>query len=85
MVQEPSTLDKVRINNNTLYFYTEVVVPQMEMHKYIYIHVYTCIIYSYLDDTTGNKFWEFVCHILHNPTKEQKECHHPKPILLDTG
>ncbi len=38
-----------------------------------------------LDDTTGNALWDLVGHLLHNPSKEQKECHHPKPILLDTG
>lgn len=24
-------------------------------------------------------------HLLHNPSKEEKECQAPKPILLDTG
>ena len=38
-----------------------------------------------LDDTTGNKVWDLVGHLLHNPTKEQIDCQHPKPILLDTG
>lgn len=37
------------------------------------------------DDTTGNKFWDFVGHLIHDPTKEQIECHAPKPILLDIG
>ena len=37
------------------------------------------------DDTTGNKFWDFVGHLLHEPSKEEKECQAPKPILLDTG
>ena len=37
------------------------------------------------DDTTGNKFWDFVGHLLHKPSAEQVKCHHPKPILLDVG
>jgi len=34
---------------------------------------------------TGNPFWDFVSGLLKDPTEEQVECHHPKPILLDTG
>ncbi|XP_019858109.1 PREDICTED: neutral ceramidase B-like isoform X3 [Amphimedon queenslandica] len=37
------------------------------------------------NDTTGNKFWDLVGHLLHEPSKEEKECQAPKPILLDTG
>jgi len=34
---------------------------------------------------TGNPFWDFISGLLKDPTPEQVECHHPKPILLDTG
>jgi neutral ceramidase len=36
-------------------------------------------------DTSGNAFWRFVSGFLKKPTPEQVACHHPKPILLDTG
>ena len=38
-----------------------------------------------LEDTTGNAFWKLVRNVLKEPTAEQVACHHPKPILLDTG
>lgn len=34
---------------------------------------------------TKNPLWNFARDLLHPPTKEQKECHKPKPILLDVG
>ncbi|KAL9319985.1 hypothetical protein ACSQ67_011824 [Phaseolus vulgaris] len=36
-------------------------------------------------DDKGNPFWKLVRDLLKTPTKEQIECHRPKPILLDTG
>ncbi|KAL7082085.1 hypothetical protein ACP275_14G078600 [Erythranthe tilingii] len=36
-------------------------------------------------DDKGNAFWRLVRDLLKNPGKEQVECQHPKPILLDTG
>ncbi|KAI4306675.1 hypothetical protein L6164_029932 [Bauhinia variegata] len=36
-------------------------------------------------DDTGNPFWRLVRNLLKTPTKEQRECQLPKPILLDTG
>eukprot|EP00117_Sycon_ciliatum_P000562 scpid53224/ scgid6579/ Neutral ceramidase B; Acylsphingosine deacylase 2B; N-acylsphingosine amidohydrolase 2B len=33
----------------------------------------------------GNPFWNAISHLLADPTPEQVACHHPKPILLDTG
>ncbi|RDX63063.1 Neutral ceramidase 1, partial [Mucuna pruriens] len=36
-------------------------------------------------DDKGNPFWKLVRDLLKTPTKEQIYCHHPKPILLDTG
>ena len=36
-------------------------------------------------DKTGNSFWKIVRNFLHSPSKEQQDCHWPKPILLDTG
>ncbi|WAQ96262.1 NCSEB-like protein [Mya arenaria] len=35
--------------------------------------------------TSPSPVWNFVSHLLKNPSKAQIECHHPKPILLDTG
>jgi len=37
------------------------------------------------DMCQGNPFWKLVRDLLKIPTKEQIDCHHPKPILLDTG
>ncbi|KAJ0575608.1 putative ceramidase [Helianthus annuus] len=36
-------------------------------------------------DTSGNPFWKLVRNVLRTPSKEQKDCQQPKPILLDTG
>ncbi|KAK7387215.1 hypothetical protein VNO78_27812 [Psophocarpus tetragonolobus] len=36
-------------------------------------------------DDKGNPFWKLVRDLLKTPTKEQIDCHRPKPILLDTG
>lgn len=36
-------------------------------------------------DDKGNPFWRLVRNMLKTPSKEQIDCHHPKPILLDTG
>ncbi|XP_057727007.1 neutral ceramidase 1-like [Arachis stenosperma] len=36
-------------------------------------------------DDKGNPFWKMVRDLLKTPTKEQIDCQHPKPILLDTG
>ena len=36
-------------------------------------------------DPTANPVWAVVRNFLHEPTKEQKLCHAPKPILLDVG
>ncbi|KAK9816671.1 hypothetical protein WJX72_003530 [[Myrmecia] bisecta] len=36
-------------------------------------------------DTNGTLFWKTVVHFLKQPSEEQKACHAPKPILLDTG
>lgn len=36
-------------------------------------------------EKSGNKFWDLITNFLHAPSEEQTNCHHPKPILLDTG
>jgi len=36
-------------------------------------------------DDKGNPFWMLVRNLLKTPDKEQIDCQHPKPILLDTG
>ncbi|KAM0948353.1 putative ceramidase [Dioscorea sansibarensis] len=36
-------------------------------------------------DDKGNAFWKLVRNLLKTPSKEQEDCQHPKPILLDTG
>lgn len=36
-------------------------------------------------ETNGTLFWRLVRDFIHTPTKEQEECHFPKPILLDVG
>lgn len=36
-------------------------------------------------DTNGTMFWKLVRDFITKPTKEQEECHKPKPILLDVG
>ncbi|KAF4372198.1 hypothetical protein F8388_005594 [Cannabis sativa] len=36
-------------------------------------------------DDQGNPFWKLVRNLLKTPGKEQVDCQHPKPILLDTG
>lgn len=36
-------------------------------------------------DDKGNAFWRLVRDLLKTPGKEQVDCQHPKPILLDTG
>lgn len=33
----------------------------------------------------GNPFWKLVRDMLKTPSREQIDCQHPKPILLDTG
>lgn len=33
----------------------------------------------------ANPFWSVLRRVIHEPTKEQKQCHAPKPILLDVG
>jgi len=35
--------------------------------------------------TSGNPFWNFLSHLIKNPTPDQVKCQHPKPILLDCG
>lgn len=35
--------------------------------------------------TKGSRFWQFVSSFLKSPSQAQKDCHFPKPILLDTG
>ncbi|WCJ20391.1 Neutral ceramidase [Euphorbia peplus] len=36
-------------------------------------------------DDKGNAFWKLVRNFLKTPSKEQVDCQHPKPVLLDTG
>ncbi|XP_069125052.1 uncharacterized protein [Argopecten irradians] len=36
-------------------------------------------------DTTDNAFWDAIRNFIKKPSAEQVACHHPKPILLDTG
>ncbi|KOM46307.1 hypothetical protein LR48_Vigan07g001100 [Vigna angularis] len=36
-------------------------------------------------DDQGNPFWKLVRNLIKTPGKEQMDCQHPKPILLDTG
>lgn len=36
-------------------------------------------------DDQGNAFWRLVRNLLKTPGLKQKNCQHPKPILLDTG
>lgn len=36
-------------------------------------------------DTNGTAFWRLVRNFITTPTKDQEECHKPKPILLDVG
>ncbi|CAJ1971557.1 unnamed protein product [Sphenostylis stenocarpa] len=36
-------------------------------------------------DVEGNDFWKLVRNLLKTPSQKQIDCHHPKPILLDTG
>lgn len=43
--------------------------------------------YSFFEqgDTTGNPFFQLVGNALRPPTRDDRECHSPKPILLMTG
>lgn len=43
--------------------------------------------YSFFEqgDTTGNPFWQLVGNSLRPPTRDDRDCHAPKPILLMTG
>lgn len=43
--------------------------------------------YSFFEqgDTSGNPFWQLVGNSLRPPTRDDRECHSPKPILLMTG
>jgi neutral ceramidase len=36
-------------------------------------------------DTSPNALWNLIVGLLKKPSEAQKECHWPKPILLDTG
>lgn len=36
-------------------------------------------------DTNGTLFWRLVRDFITTPTKQQEDCHKPKPILLDVG
>ncbi len=36
-------------------------------------------------DTNGTAFWRLVRNFIRKPTKQQEDCHAPKPILLDVG
>nr|KYP73521.1 Neutral ceramidase [Cajanus cajan] len=36
-------------------------------------------------DDQGNPFWKLVRNVIKTPGKEQIDCQHPKPVLLDTG
>lgn len=36
-------------------------------------------------ELTPNPFWNLVRDVLSKPTKEEKQCQHPKPILLNLG
>lgn len=36
-------------------------------------------------ELTANPFWNLVRDVLSKPTKEEKQCQHPKPILLNLG
>lgn len=36
-------------------------------------------------DTKGNTFWDNISKLLKTASKEQKDCHYPKPILIDSG
>jgi neutral ceramidase len=45
-----------------------------------------CGMFDFTQGTTSpNPFWNTVGGLLSEPTKEQKACHHPKPILLNTN
>ena len=35
--------------------------------------------------TSGNEFWDSVVNFIKPTDPEQDVCHHPKPVLLDTG
>ena len=37
------------------------------------------------DNSTGTPFFNTIRSILSRPSKEQRKCHYPKPILLNTG
>lgn len=43
--------------------------------------------YSFFEqgDTSGNPFWQLVGNSLRPPTRDDRDCHAPKPILLMTG
>ncbi|KAG4065246.1 hypothetical protein HA402_012688 [Bradysia odoriphaga] len=43
--------------------------------------------YSFFEqgDTTGNPFWQLVGNSLRPPSRDDRDCHRPKPILLMTG
>lgn len=49
-------------------------------HKFILSHSYSILMFL-----KGNAFWRLVRNLLKTPNKEQVDCQHPKPILLDTG
>ncbi|XP_073225001.1 neutral ceramidase 1 isoform X2 [Cicer arietinum] len=36
-------------------------------------------------DNKGSPFWKLVSNLVKTVSKEQRDCQHPKPILLDTG
>lgn len=45
----------------------------------------SCEIIFFYGVIQGNPFWRLVRNVLKTPDKVQMDCHHPKPILLDTG
>lgn len=41
--------------------------------------------FDFTQGQTSNRFFEFIAGFLHHSTPEEKECQHPKGILLPTG
>ena len=42
-------------------------------------------LYTLLGDLNGDPLWKLVRGFISTPSEQQKQCHAPKPILLNTG
>ena len=81
---EPGAFD-FRQGHDKLIIYT-LSLQLAHFPRFVLLNIFhgVCLLFL-LIACQDNRFWKLVRNLFKTPSKEQMDCQHPKPILLNTG